>query len=54
MKYVKIKTSELNEICELAKRLIKVANGDSAVEDKAYNILLLSQSPLQERDPQNF
>ncbi len=51
---VKIKTSELNAICEIAKSLMKFANGDSVIENRAYNILLKAQKPLQELDPQNY
>lgn len=52
--YVKIKASDLNSICEIAKSLMKFANGDSVIESRAYNILTKAQQPLQERDPQNL
>ena len=53
MNKVEISKKELNEICEIAKSLIKYANGDNAIECKAYNILVKAQNPLQELDPQN-
>ena len=52
--YVQIKASDLNDICEIAKSLMKFADGDSVTEDRAYNILVKAQQPLQERDPQNI
>ena len=54
MQKVTINKKELNEICEIAKSLIKYANGDSVIEDRAYNILIKAQNPLQELDPQNI
>ena len=54
MNKVEISKKELNEICEIAKSLIKYANGNSVIEDRAYNILVKAQSPLQELDPQNI
>ena len=51
MEYVKIKESELNQICELAKKLLcKVGKH----KQEAFHILQIAKQPLQEKDPQNF
>jgi len=56
MEYIKIEKSELMEICNTAKSLIKNANSFSAnaIQNKAHNILFRAQQPLQEKDPQNI
>ena len=54
MDKVKISKKELNEICEIAKSLIKYANGDSVIKRRACNILFKAQNPLQQLDPQNI
>ena len=54
MEKLTINTNDLIEICNMAKSLIKFANGDSVIEDRAYNIFLRAQQPLQEKNPQNI
>ena len=49
--YVKIKASDLNSICEIAKKLLRKVGKH---KQEAFHILQLAQQPLQERDPQNL
>ena len=55
MSEIKIKTSELNEICEIAKMLMtnNIFKQDDFINKCAFTILQKAQAPLQESDPQN-
>lgn len=50
-----IQKSELMEICNTAKSLIKNADSFSAnaIQNKAYNILFRAQQLLKEKQPKN-